>query len=159
NYWGNPLFSTAGPLFSDIHQGACGDCYFMSALSATALTDAKQIGNIITPLGDGTYAEQFSYHGKNYFVRVDGELPTNYDGSLFYAGLGAQGSTWVALMEKGWAYMESYERGYAADYSIPDQGGFASLSLPALGGQGEFSPSASQLGYSSGYFGSWVNEE
>jgi hypothetical protein len=114
-YTGNPLFSDSGPAANDIYQGLIvNDCYFMATLAATAATDPNHIRQSICDLGDGTYAVQFTNgSGAIEYVRVTGDLPTS-GGSPAYAGLGAQGSLWVALMEKAYAVVHTGAESYSS---------------------------------------------
>jgi hypothetical protein len=99
-----PLFSEQGPSADDVFQGYVGDCYFLSVLSSVADVDATEIRETVVDLGDGTYCVQFTKAGKNVYLRVDNELPTFTDvDTLPYAGLGAQDSMWVAVVEKAYA--------------------------------------------------------
>jgi hypothetical protein len=124
---------------NDIQQGEAGTCYFLSSLANVAKRDAQQIRNIITPLGDGTYLEQFSNTTthKISFVRVDGYLPVSAanPSSLEYdkLGLASNGNDcWAPLVEKGWAYFRAYEHGKAASYGFAE-GGTGAEGLAALG--------------------------
>ncbi|HLL88154.1 MAG TPA: C2 family cysteine protease [Tepidisphaeraceae bacterium] len=110
-----PLFATGGPSMDDVEQGQVGDCYFLSVLGAVAETNATRIRESVVELGDGTYAVQFFRDGVAQYVRVDADLPT-FDGRTpAYAGLGADDSLWVAVMEKAWAFFRSpAQAGYAA---------------------------------------------
>jgi hypothetical protein len=110
----HPLFSDAGPSEDDVSQGYVGDCYFLAVLSSVAKIDPDLIRQSIVDLGDGTYAVQFWQWGKSQFIRVDGELPVNSSGSLAYAGVGAQGSIWVAIMEKAFTFFRRSEGTYAS---------------------------------------------
>jgi hypothetical protein len=112
---GRPLFGDAGPLATDVAQGQVGDCYYLAVLAAIADTDPSQIRQSVVDLGDGTYAVQFVKGGSKVYVRVDADLPT-YSGSntLAYAKLGAQGSMWVAVMEKAYAYVRTPAIAYAS---------------------------------------------
>lgn len=127
------LFGNNGPTPSDVNQGAEGTCYFLSSLAAVAMQDSQRIRDMITPLGDGTYAVQFYHNGEAYIVREDAKLPHDDAGNLCYAGLGSNNSTWVALIEKGYAYFHSWELGRSASYAAIS-GGFGNIALAALGG-------------------------
>ena len=124
-----PLFSDAGPVAQDVKQGYIGDCYFVVTLSSIAKADPNRIRQSVVDLGDGTYAVQFQRDGNNVYLRVDGELPTWSDGSLTYADTGAQGSLWVAIMEKAFANF----RGSTSSYVTIDNGGWMSEGYSALG--------------------------
>jgi hypothetical protein len=126
----DPLFSTAGPSEDDIRQGDIGDCFFLSTLSAVAKVDPQRIRQSMLAMGDGTYLVQFSRGNSKYYVHVDGQLPTYAPGQLDYADLGAQNSTWVALMEKAYVVFN----GKPISYSSID-GGWMDSAFAALGGQ------------------------
>ena len=64
-------------------------------------------------MGDGTVVVQLFKNGKPVYVHEDMQLPVN-NGNLDYAGLGAQNSTWVPLMEKAWCYVRTNSASYAA---------------------------------------------
>ena len=106
-----PLFADAGPSADDVAQGAVGDCYYLVALASLAKDAPQTIRESVVDLGDGTYAVQFTQNnGTKVFVRVDNDLPTyKWSGGrvLAYAGLGAEGSVWVAVMEKAWAFFRT----------------------------------------------------
>ena len=78
-------------------------------------------------LGDGTYLAQLNRNGQTLFVHVDGQLPTFSNGQLAYADFGAQGSLWVAIVEKAYAEISS-----AGNYSSID-GGWMTQAFSALG--------------------------
>ena len=159
-----PLFGANGPLVTDINQGACGDCYFLSTLAAIAHTDPQAIRNEITPLGDGTYAIEFYNNGTPEFVREDAYLPVDaYSGDPVYAKVGSDAGLWVALMEKGWAYAVSNAQGLAPDYGNIE-GGYADPVYAALGANnvaGSFTngteEGTSMFGNSEYYFEGWIN--
>jgi hypothetical protein len=104
SYSSNPLFSDSGPTANDVFQSnLVNDCFFEGPLAAIAATDPNHIRQSIADLGDGTYAVRFTTpNGVNEYVRVTDTLLTS-GGSPEYAGLGAQGSTWAALIEKAYA--------------------------------------------------------
>ncbi len=143
NNYNFPLFSTQGPSMDDLHQGEAGTCYFLSSLGSVAMQNPQHICNLITSLGDGTYAEQFvnTTTGKTYFVRVDGYVPVSaaalQQGQLKaeYEDVGVQNCIWAPLMEKGWAYFRAAEQGKAASYGIAE-GGTGQEGLLALGATG-----------------------
>lgn len=124
----SPLFSTAGPKADDVKQGFIGDCYFLVSLAAVAKMNPNIIRNDITAGSDGTYTVKFMVGKKAELVRVDADLPVWANGQLAYAGLGAQGSTWVAVMEKAYAEFRTRSRSYA---SI--DGGWMTEAFGALG--------------------------
>ena len=110
----NPLFSEAGPIADDITQGNVGDCYYLASLAAIAETDPSRIRQSVVDLGDGTFAVQFVKGGSKVYVRVDADLPSWNSSSLVYAKLGKQGSLWVPIMEKAYAYFRTSNVTYAS---------------------------------------------
>lgn len=110
----SPLFSSKGPSRDDINQGSIGDCFFMATLSAMAGKSANAINQLVADLGDGTYAVNFhDATGKSVFLRLDGKLPA-FGNSLVYAGFGKESSTWVAIVEKAFAYFRNTDGKYSA---------------------------------------------
>ncbi|HEY2585093.1 MAG TPA: C2 family cysteine protease [Tepidisphaeraceae bacterium] len=128
NFSDHPLFSPTGPAEDDIVQGQVGDCYFLSVLSSVAKLDPNRIRQSILDMGDGAYLVQFSRANSNVFVRVDGQLPVLSNGQLDYAGLGAGGSIWAAIMEKAYVVFH----GPGASYRSID-GGWMDEAYAALG--------------------------
>ena len=101
-----------GTAYTDIRQGAVGDCYFVAALAETALRNPNLINNMFTVNGDGTYTVKFFNAGKAEYVTVDSFLPTYSSGAAMYAGMGqmynnAGNELWVALAEKAYAQLNS----------------------------------------------------
>jgi hypothetical protein len=124
NYHANPLFSTGGPVARDIFEGDNGDCWYLAVLASVAQTNPDAIRSSLVDLGDGTYAVEI--HDQNAagvpiktYVRVDADLPVqSWNGNkVAYARLGAQDSTWVAIMEKALAvYRDGGGNSYANIY-------------------------------------------
>jgi hypothetical protein len=114
NFSGQPLFASSGPSEHDVDQNAAADCYFLATLAAVARAAPERITSRVVDLGDGTYAVQFNRDGRDVFVRVDGDLPVNRSGALYYAGLGRQGSVWVPIVEKAWAFFRQAEGTYGS---------------------------------------------
>jgi hypothetical protein len=112
NFSSKPLF-VDGPEYSDIRQGAVGDCYFLASLASIAYTDPEIIRQMIAPLGDGSYAVRFiTGSGSECYVRVDADLPGS-GGSLAYAKITPDGELWVALVEKAFAVFRGGQNSYA----------------------------------------------
>lgn len=128
NFADHMLFPDGGPKLTDIQQGQIGSCYFLSVLSSIAKTNPGWLKQTIVDLGDGTYCVQFTKGTTKAYVRVDADLPTATGGGLAYVNFGAQGSLWVALIEKAWASF----RTNAASYASID-GGWMDESYRALG--------------------------
>src|SRR5262249_27756458 len=53
------LFGTGGPKYTDVHQGAVGDCYYVGTLGEIALRSPSTIQNMFIVNGDGTYGVRF----------------------------------------------------------------------------------------------------
>ena len=109
------LFSASGPQYSDVHQGALGDCYFVATLGEIALRTPAAITSMFIVNGDGTYSVRLYGSGQAHYVTVDGQLPVDGSGRFVFANMGqlANSSTnvlWVALAEK--AYVQMNEAGW-----------------------------------------------
>ena len=120
SFAGNRLFAADGPSVDDIYQGQTGDCWYLATLAAVAQTQPEVIRQAITELGDGTFAVRLkSTGGTDQFIRVDGDLLTySWSASTpVYAGLGQQGSIWVALMEKALTWVRGSQLGTYATIS------------------------------------------
>jgi len=113
NFSSVPLFVN-GPQYTDVSQGAVGDCYYLATLASLADTDPQTIRQAITELGDGTYAVRFYRNGQAQYVRVDGDLPVTAAGYLPYADLGKSGALWVPLMEKAYAFFRTGGNSYSS---------------------------------------------
>lgn len=113
NFADTPLF-VDGPQYDDINQGAVGDCYLLAALAGLADTDPVIVRQMITALGDGTYAMRFYDQGNEVYLRLDADLPVNSSGGLVYAKAGPDGESWVALAEKAYAYYRYGQNTYAS---------------------------------------------
>src|SRR5262249_5961986 len=74
------LFGAGGPQYTDVHQGAVGDCYFVATLGEIALRSPSAIQNMFIVNGDGTYTVRFLQNGAAHYVTVDNQLPTYYGG-------------------------------------------------------------------------------
>lgn len=106
----------------DIHQGQCGDCYFMATLASIANTNPEFIvgkNGLIEALGDDHRFFRVKFYdkdGKRVNVNIDNRF-WNKNGTPFYAGFGnnkgAEDNTydpWVMAVEKAWAKVN--EGGY-----------------------------------------------
>jgi hypothetical protein len=107
-----PLFN--GITYNDADQGSLGDCYYLASLSSLAGTDPDLIENMITSLGDGSYAVRYYDGSSEVYLRIDGDLPVNSYGRLVYQGLGEGGDIWMPLMEKAYAHFRTGENTYAS---------------------------------------------
>lgn len=102
DYSDHPLFASGGPSKDDIFQGAVGDCYFVSKLSAWAGQNPEEIRRTVAPLGDGSYAVRLYRNGAPDYIRVDSDLWTE-SGTPKYARNGQEGALWPAIIEKAFA--------------------------------------------------------
>jgi hypothetical protein len=82
-------------------------------LAAIADANADFIRQMVVDLGDGTYAVRFFRDGQEVYVRVDADLWTE-NGALEYANFGADGSLWVAIVEKAYAFFRKLQGTYAS---------------------------------------------
>jgi Ca2+-binding RTX toxin-like protein len=100
-----PLFPTSGIAYDNIDQGAIGTCYFLARLSSLAKTHPQHIRDMVTELGDGSYAVQFyDQSGNKVFVRVDSDFYKNdATNDVQYVRYGASQGMWAAVIEKAWA--------------------------------------------------------
>ncbi len=128
-YASGTLFQ-GGASYTDIDQGAVGDCYFMASLGAVALKTPSNIYNMFTDNGDGTFTVRFFNNGVADYVTVDRYLPTNGWGGFVYAnnssGLAynnVSNELWVALAEK--AYAQINESGWIGQDNTNTYGGIA----------------------------------
>ena len=112
NFSANPLFGTGGPTANDIDQEALGDCWIMASLGSVAQDSPGTIRSMVADFGDGTYGVRLG----NNFYRVDADLPTWNATSTDqqFAGLGRDGSLWVALTEKAYASYRTGANTYAS---------------------------------------------
>lgn len=107
NFRDNPFVGDAGMLPSDVRQGGIGDCSLLSVVAGIAKQSIFRLKQSIVDFGDGTYGFRFIRNGSEHlFYRVDADLPVTSSGSTmtYYGGLGAQSSTWVALLEKAYCF-------------------------------------------------------
>ena len=112
NFASNPLFGRYGPSVNDIDQENLGDCWLMAPLGSLALDNPGAVRSMVADFGDGTYGVRLG----NNFYRIDADLPTWNATSTDqqYAGLGHDGSLWVALVEKAYAHFRRGTNTYAS---------------------------------------------
>ncbi len=116
------------PSYLDEHQGALGDCYFITALGMLADSNPNAVKNMFIDNGDGTYTVRFysgSYSnfynsdgsisdgfssgaGTADYVTVNSMLPTYSSGMFAYSNYGSYynntaNTLWIALAEKAYA--------------------------------------------------------
>jgi hypothetical protein len=97
--------------YSQIQQGALGDCYFLSSLASIAQHSPQAITNLIVPNGDGTYTVEFYAKIGGVltpdYVTVDGMVPESGGDFEFADGFNSVTSPtnilWGPLVEKAYA--------------------------------------------------------
>jgi hypothetical protein len=97
------------PAYTQVNQGAVGDCYFESAMAAVADFDPSLIQNMITVDGNGVFTVDF-YNGPSNphdYVTVNAQMPVMASGYSFASGShltfdngGASGAIWSEVLEK-----------------------------------------------------------
>jgi len=107
------LFDAGGPVSTDVHQNGLGDCYFLGPLSAVGHHQPEVIRNMITPLGDGTYAVRFYRAGQPRFLRIDADLWTTMPMLTRFARPGNGTNIWAPLIEKAYVFFRNNEGVYA----------------------------------------------
>jgi hypothetical protein len=161
------LFGSNGPVYTDVEQGAVGDCWLMASLAEAADQQPSLISNMFSD--DGTnvvngqtvdvYTVRLFTNGAADYVIVDTELPS---GGGYYDHP-ANGTLWAALAEK--AYVEANGSGMVQTGSPLNNSygavndGYASWALTAITGQsvstpplGLFPPVAAEVAYQAGQF-------
>lgn len=103
----------------DIKQGALGDCYLLSGLSALAQVNPQAIRDAIKENADGTFTVRFhkdSFLGlfgrgqKPIEVTVDADFPTK-DGKTQLYTKAKDGELWPLVIEKAYAKLDGgYQR-------------------------------------------------
>ncbi|WP_439626673.1 hypothetical protein [Gemmata sp.] len=103
-----PLFAAGGPTLSDVNQTASefffgtfpvlDDSTLLASLGAMLDAFPNLIKSNVVDFGDGTYGARIN----GTFYRVDNRLPVAAAGDVVptYAGVGADNSLWVAVIEK-----------------------------------------------------------
>jgi hypothetical protein len=106
-----------GVAYTDVSQGAVGDCYFMASLASVAQRTPSAIESMFIDNGDGTFTVRFYQSATmTQYVTVDRYLPTrDAAGDRLFASYGtdndnATNELWVALAEK--AYAQINESGW-----------------------------------------------
>ncbi len=116
-----------GPTFDDIRQGALGDCYFVSALSAIADVDPQFIRDSVKINPDNTFSVRFFQNGKPISVIVNNDFIHSPSGQLTYASSTDKGELWVSVMEKAYAQ-------WKGSYQTIGKGGDPAKALAELTG-------------------------
>jgi Calpain family cysteine protease/Bacterial pre-peptidase C-terminal domain len=110
----------------DVKQGQLGDCYYLATLSSIAQEKSSYIQDMFIDNGDNTFTVRFFNNNVADYVTVDRFLPTDSQGRLVYASMGASATNslnelWVALAEK--AYAQLAESGWSRDADSTDSYG------------------------------------
>jgi len=153
----HPLFASGGPTVADVKQyinpagggvGGTGtnldDSWLLAGLAAIAQEDPTVIEQNVVYFGDGTYGVKL---GNEYF-RVDDRLPVNVAGETFtaYASVGLQGSLWVPIVEKAFAYYATFAGVPAYSNLIAANGGVTPDVYVAFGATDSGSEALSGVG-------------
>jgi calpain-15 len=102
---------------NDIQQGALGDCYFLSALSALAETPSRVMSLFITTEASkhGIYMVRLCIYGIWRYFLLDDYFPVTSTGRLAFSRC-VGNEIWVLLLEKAYAKLYgSYEAIVAGD--------------------------------------------
>ena len=100
----------------DVHQGSCGDCYFMATLASIARMNPEYIigkNGLVEEIGDEHKFFRLKFYdkdGNRVNVDIDNKF-WNKNGKPYYAGIGkivdTEGGSaydpWVMAVEKAWA--------------------------------------------------------
>lgn len=146
NFQDHLLFGRNGPQLDDVDQNRIPDCWLLAALGGIADQSPDTIRQAVTELGDGTYAVRFYRDGQEVFYRVDADLVTTSatGTALRNAGFGHDGSIWVAVIEKAYAFFRRDAGTHDASVNLSgnqtDVGWYQSL------GYGDSSDAAQALG-------------
>lgn len=113
-----PLFLHE-PCKEDIEQGALGDCYMLSSLSAIAAQDPQKIKDMMKDNNDGTVTVRlFNDNQEPVFITVTKTIAKNPKGDYAaYAGK----SLWVQMMEKAFAASGEVANDYSSDISLSNK--------------------------------------
>lgn len=98
------IFSGITP--TDIKQGDCGDCYFLSSISSLAEFPKRVEDIFLTKeINDaGCYALKFYINGEPETVVVDDYFPyCTHKQSWAFSRSNNDSEIWVLLLEKAWA--------------------------------------------------------
>jgi hypothetical protein len=109
--WTNGTLFGSGISYTDVRQGAVGDCWFVAPLEETALVAPSIIQNMFIDNGNGSYTVRFFRGTVPDYVTVDRYLPVVGSGYLWASHSVAayesptdpSNKLWVALAEKAYA--------------------------------------------------------
>jgi hypothetical protein len=134
-----PLYNSGGPSVNDVSQSGLGDCAFLATLAEIAKMDPSAITQSIQQNSDGTYDVFFQQNRLPVDTHIDAWVPVQGGGNveadepatLFNAQLGQRGATWVAVLEKAFAVLESGAQ--APTYASINNGQSAPNIFPLFG--------------------------
>ncbi len=92
------------PALDDLDGREVKNTAFHTALSGLLANDASIISKMITPLGDGTFAVDFSSGDTEIVVRVDADIPL-MNGSNSSTAAAGDNEIWVDVLEKAYAQL------------------------------------------------------
>ena len=98
------LFKNIGP--SDIRQGACGDCYFLSSIASLAENPDRVKGIFLNWSINkaGCYAMKLFVNGQPHIIVVDDYFPfCERKNDWAFSRSSQEKELWVLLLEKAWA--------------------------------------------------------
>jgi calpain family cysteine protease/hemolysin type calcium-binding protein len=133
-----------GISYTDVGQGATGDCYFLAALGSLAKQKPSMIQDMFIDNGDNTFTVRFYKSGVAHYVTVDRFLPTpTGDDAIYYpdrlfAYFGTDinnqaNELWVALAEKAFAQFNESNNSLNSYQEIGDGGISAAAMVPLTG--------------------------
>ncbi len=166
NAYGNLFIggNNGTPIFTDVQQGAVGDCWLMASLAEAAARQPGLIKSMFTYDGANVvngqlvsvYTVRYFTNGVANYVTVDSELPS---GGHYYDNIGNGMALWAALAEKAYvvangAGMVTTSSPGANAYGALDGfdpvhgGGYPQWALAAITGQAvNSSPMQVNLGF------------
>ncbi|SRR5579883_1391783 len=103
---GGYLFGSSGaPSYTDVHQGAIGDCSLLSSMAETAALDPSAIKGMFAFNGNNTFTVRFYENGSPVYVTVNNMLPAGGN----YFDQPQKNVLWVALAEKAYAELNAFD--------------------------------------------------
>ncbi len=105
----------SGISYTDIHQGAAGDCWLMAAMTDLAKQSPATLKGLFTDNGDGTFTVRIDSQTNStpMYVTVNRWLPVDSNGNMAFDGLASitnsKVNLWGPLLEK--AYIQANQDG------------------------------------------------
>ena len=97
--------------YSDIHQGALGDCYLLSAMAAISERDPEAISRMVRKNPNGTFTVTFHDGDDLVEIVVTNDFPMGPNDMPVFQGNGDSWELWPLVIEKAYA---QWHGGYAA---------------------------------------------